>query len=481
VMRAFRFASATRKELQALRKSEARLRRLMENVPAVVYIAGPGEDGRWHYVSTQIEKLLGFTSEEWMGDSGLWYRQIHPDDRDRVMLDEETEWAEGPSDSQAIEYRMLTKDGRVVWVSDESYLILGDDDRPLYWSGFVLDITERKALEEQLAHQAFHDPLTRLANRALFTDRVEHASSRTNRRSATIAIVFLDLDDFKTINDSLGHDAGDQLLKDVAAYLQECLRAGDTASRFGGDEFAVLLEDASDVDDAVALVDRITARFEMPLFVGGKGVRVHASFGVALSDGADQGADDLIRNADAAMYVAKRKGKNRFEIFEPGMHTAALWRLEVKGDLQRALEDREFVVHYQPIVDLQARGSGVTRAMGPSQQGPGAARRLHSPGGGERSDRGDRHVGLGRGMPRSHDVAARIPVRPPSFDVGECIREATPTSRCRVDDRNRANRIRSRARASGIGGNGERSGGRCRRGDYEATSPEGNRFAGGGG
>jgi diguanylate cyclase (GGDEF)-like protein/PAS domain S-box-containing protein len=354
-MGALRFAFATKKEVQALRQSEARLRRLMENVPAVVYIAGPGEDGRWHYVSTQIEKVLGFTPAEWMEDSGLWYGQLHPDDRERVMLDEETEWAEVPSNSQAIEYRMLTKDGRVVWVSDESFLIMGEDDRPLYWSGFLLDITERKALEEQLAHQAFHDPLTGLANRALFTDRVEHAASRINRSSETIAIVFLDLDVFKTINDSLGHDAGDQLLKDVAACLQECLRAGDTVSRFGGDEFAVLLEDASDFDDAVALVRRIAAKLELPFFVAGKGVRVHASFGVALSESTNQDADDLIRNADAAMYVAKRKGKNRFELFEPGMHAAALWRLEVKGDLQRALEDRQFVVHYQPIVDLQAR------------------------------------------------------------------------------------------------------------------------------
>ena len=350
-----RSAFPAHEELRALRKSEARLRRLMENVPAVVYIAGPGEDGRWHYVNTQIETLLGFTPEEWMEDPGMWYRQLHPDDRDRVMLNEQAEWEEGPSDSQAIEYRLLTKDGRVVWVSDESYLIMGDDGRPLYWSGFLLDITERKALEDQLAHQAFHDPLTGLANRALFTDRVEHAAARADRESAAIAIVFLDLDDFKTINDSLGHEAGDQLLKDVSSCLEECLRAGDTVSRFGGDEFAILLEDASDIDDAVALVGRIAARLELPLVVGGKDVSVHASFGIALSNGGNQGADDLIRNADAAMYVAKRRGKSRFEIFEPGMHAAALWRLEVKGDLQRALVERQFVVHYQPIVNLKAR------------------------------------------------------------------------------------------------------------------------------
>jgi diguanylate cyclase (GGDEF)-like protein/PAS domain S-box-containing protein len=347
--------SAWKREQGELRRSESRFRKLMENVPAVVYIAGPGPEGRWHYVNSQIEEMLGFTPEEWMEDETLWYRRLHPEDRDRVMLDEETEWAEAPADSQAIEYRLQAKDGRIVWVSDQSYLIMGQEGRPLYWSGFLLDITERKELEEQLLHQALHDPLTGLVNRALFTNRVEHAVDRTDRSSMPPAVVCLDLDDFKTINDSLGHDAGDQLLKHVSACLKECLRAGDTVARFGGDEFAILLDDATDIDDAVALVRRIVERLERPFILGGKAVSVHASFGVAMGEGTRQSPDDLIRNADAALYAAKRRGKSRFELFEPGMHADALWRLELKGDLQRALDRGEFIVHFQPIVDLQAR------------------------------------------------------------------------------------------------------------------------------
>jgi diguanylate cyclase (GGDEF)-like protein len=222
---------------------------------------------------------------------------------------------------------------------------------------------EREAAE-QLKHQAFHDSLTNLANRALFADRVEHALHRARRLDSTIALLLLDLDDFKTVNDSMGHAVGDELLVAVAKRLDGFLRESDTAARLGGDEFAVLLEDVPEPADAAHTAQRIIDALEQPFELGGRKEFVHASVGVALGGaGAGAGAlesGDLLRNADVAMYIAKWEGKRRYAFFRPSLHASVLERLELKGDLQRALEHDEFVVEYQPIVDLQ---TGRVRGM----------------------------------------------------------------------------------------------------------------------
>jgi diguanylate cyclase (GGDEF)-like protein len=213
----------------------------------------------------------------------------------------------------------------------------------------LVQLTE---LQEQLRYQALHDPLTSLANRALFTDHVQHAVARGDRHDRQLAVLFLDLDDFKAVNDSLGHGAGDSLLVAVAERLRACLRPGDTAARFGGDEFAILLEDISAPADAVAAAERISEALRAPFFVQNRELRVGASIGVAVRTNENE-ASQLLRNSDVAMYIAKRRGKGRHELFEASMYAAAVERHELKEDLQRAAAQGDFVVHYQPIIDLE--------------------------------------------------------------------------------------------------------------------------------
>ncbi len=213
------------------------------------------------------------------------------------------------------------------------------------------DVTEQARLEDQLRHRAFHDPLTELANRSLFLDRSEHAIARGARGERRVCTVMLDLDGFKTVNDSLGHAAGDRLLNAVARRLSECVRPGDTAARLGGDEFAVLFEDIADADEAALRVERLLNVIREPYELDGNTVSVAASAGLAVHQGGESAAD-LLRNADIAMYLAKRNGKDCVREFEPAMHQAALERLELEADLRGALRNDELDVHYQPTVSI---------------------------------------------------------------------------------------------------------------------------------
>jgi diguanylate cyclase (GGDEF)-like protein/PAS domain S-box-containing protein len=223
--------------------------------------------------------------------------------------------------------------------------------------GIVLnsrDVTERKALEEQIVHRAFHDGLTGLANRALFYDRIVHAQARVDRDGGQLAVLFLDLDDFKTVNDSLGHTAGDLLLVAFAQRLQAALRATDTVARFGGDEFAVLVEDVHDLAAAITLAEVCLAECNQPFELGVQDVFVRISIGVAMSRPA-QPPDELLREADVALYAAKSKGKGRCEVFDSAMDARARERLQTEIELRRALAQGELRVYYQPIVSLADR------------------------------------------------------------------------------------------------------------------------------
>jgi diguanylate cyclase (GGDEF)-like protein len=214
----------------------------------------------------------------------------------------------------------------------------------------VRDVTERKKLEEELAHRSLHDPLTDLANRALFKDSVERALRRTGRDGRVVSVVFMDVDDFKHVNDSLGHAAGDKLLEAVAGRLRECIRPYDVAARLGGDEFGILLENA-DQRVATSVADRVLRSMDDPIRVDGLEISVHASLGIAIGSTGDE-VEDIMRNADVAMYMAKGRGKGRYEIFQPGMQATALERMELAAELRRAVEERELLLHYQPIVSL---------------------------------------------------------------------------------------------------------------------------------
>ncbi len=489
---------------------------LLARVPAIVYVADPGDLGRWHYVSPQIQEILGYSSDEWIADPSLWLRRIHPEDRDRVAS-AEASYTTG--DSGPTEYRMIHRDGETVWIRDDAVLVSDPHGLPR-WHGVLSDITEgkkaeselehraaqqaavarlgehalegarpselmqeavgyaasilgvegaavlelmreeeclivraavgwpegsigrtrsptdgssdagytilsrtpvvvtdwnqerrigrlpdltdlgvrsgatvpiegsagafgalavqstalrgynsgdldflqalanvladaiaRQATEDRIRHQALHDPLTGLPNRALFLDRLEHALSHLPRRRSLAAILFLDLDRFKLVNDSLGHQIGDELLAAAAPRLKQAVRGSDTVARFGGDEFGILLEDIADEHDAIEMAERVAAVFTRPFILAGSEHFVTTSIGIALARGGELAAE-LIRNADAAMYRAKERGSARYEMFDEAMRDRAMVRLRVENDLRRALEREELRLDYQPVVSL---------------------------------------------------------------------------------------------------------------------------------
>jgi diguanylate cyclase (GGDEF)-like protein/PAS domain S-box-containing protein len=332
-----------------LRQSRERFQSLVQNSADVSMILG--QSGAVEYESSAVERVLGFHPKDRIGRSAFEF--IHPDDLARAteLL---TDVVRIPGAMATGEFRVKHVDGSWRWLEAVGKNLFDD---PAV-GGLVInyrDITARKTLENELRHQAFHDSLTGLANRALFVDRLDHALSLNQRNPRPLAVLFIDLDDFKTINDSLGHGEGDAILVSVAARLRAALRTGDTIARMGGDEFAVLVEDPPvtlGADAPTDVAERLLAVLQAPFIRGGKELFVHASVGIAVLTSRTQTADELLRNADVSMYMAKSKGKNRLEVFEPSMHAAALTRLAIKGDLERALERDEFFVLYQPVMDL---------------------------------------------------------------------------------------------------------------------------------
>ena len=451
-----------------LREAEQRYRTLVEQIPAVTYIDLADDSDTSVYTSPQIEKMLGYTPEEWL-ENKLWPQRLHPEDRERVLAADERFEAGGEPFSE--EYRLIAKDGSVVWVLEEAVLVRGEAEEPLYWQGVMFDITgrkeaeeqlrlseaelralfeamddvvfeidvrgrylkvaptnpsllyqpreelvgktlfeilpakkaeelhsyirrslesrktgkveyslsiegrevwfegtvtplsqesvvfvgrditQRKALEEQLAYQALHDPLTELPNRVLLTDRLRHALSRAKRRQQAVAIMFMDLDNFKVVNDSLGHQTGDRLLMLVSKRIRKFLRPEDTVARLGGDEFVFLLEN-TDADGASRIAERILGELRAPFTLGRRQFFVTASVGITVGGGNEKHVAELLRDADLAMYRAKHSGKARYAVFEETMNARALERLELEHGLRRAVERNEFVVHYQPKVSL---------------------------------------------------------------------------------------------------------------------------------
>ncbi len=494
---------------------------LVNRLPAILYVAESGDDGRWHYVSPQIESILGFSAEEWCGNPHLWAARLHPQDREMV-LQYEHDFRPQALKQGALEYRMLHRDGHVVWIRDDAVLVVdaGGRDR---WHGVLSDVSDRKeaeldserraaqqtavallgehalegaraselmqeavtaaatlldvdmgavlqllpedeeflvraahgytetavgilrgpagtdsqagytiltgapvvvedyateqrfgkapvlrergctsgatvqiqghgapfgvlslqsvarrhfsggdvaflqalanvladalerqATEDQIRHRALHDPLTGLPNRELFLDRLEHALVRLERSRSLAAVLFLDLDRFKLVNDSLGHHVGDELLAAAAPRLQQALRATDTVARFGGDEFGILLEDIRDEHAAIEMAERIASVFTRPFVLAGHEHFVSTSVGIAIARGGER-AEELIRDADAAMYRAKERGSARYELFDQAMRDRAIARLRVENDLRRAIARDELRLEYQPLISLRDR------------------------------------------------------------------------------------------------------------------------------
>ncbi|HET8566130.1 MAG TPA: EAL domain-containing protein [Solirubrobacterales bacterium] len=498
-------------------------RRLVEKLPVIVYSAELGEKGRWHYVSPQVEEILGFRPEEFVSDPGLWVSLLHPDDRDRA-LEVETEEHLGKRDIAPNEYRMYRRDGSIVWMHDEAVLEPGEDGVPI-WHGVLYDVSERKDAEEELQralsqqavvarlgeralqngdpgelmevatelvakvagvhsaciwelgrdgrrlnlraglgeavtgagrrvsasrdshagaaldsgthaivpdweqetrhtmppvlrvfgaasslavvidgknrpfgvldvhatephrfsakdvpfvqaaanvladaierhnadqalrYRVLHDALTGLPNRLSFVDALGDALTKASISGSPVGILFLDLDHFKLINDSLGHHAGDALLRAVAPRLRSHLRPGDVVARFGGDEFGILIDRLADEGEAVTIADRVAAAFAQPFTIDGVDHFVSASIGVAVSRGGEErpvNAELLIRDADAAMYRAKEGGRSRCVLFDAEMRAGAMRRLEVERELRHALDRDELALFYQPVVNLRS-------------------------------------------------------------------------------------------------------------------------------
>jgi diguanylate cyclase (GGDEF)-like protein len=314
-----------------LRRSETRFRQLFADNPQPMFAY---DDATLRFVEMNdaaVEKF-GYNREEFLG----------------MQLSDLT------VDGNLSRYQL--NGGARIDVEVEAHKVTLDERRVVLVA--VQDVTERNRLEAALRHQAFHDELTGLANRALLADRIDHAIHRLRRTRHLAAVLVLDLDRFKTVNDSLGHNAGDALLREIAARIKRALREADTPARIGGDEFAVLLEDLDSVDDARTTAQRVLDALDEPFVVSGKEIFARASIGISIVDMHGDSADELLRNADAAMYRAKEHG-GEYRMFETAMHDNAVTRLELESDLRRALSERQFVLHYQPIVSL-----GTQRVVG---------------------------------------------------------------------------------------------------------------------
>jgi diguanylate cyclase (GGDEF)-like protein/PAS domain S-box-containing protein len=362
--RARRSAAIVETQRRVLAESEARFRSLVQNSADVICIID--ERSRALYASPAVTEVFGLVAEEVLGTDLL--DLVHPDERGMVE-DALADLARGASGASAkLECRVAHHGGGFKDLEVTATNLLEDPNV----SGIVLnarDISQRKvaerdneALQEQLAHQAFHDPLTGLANRALLRERLQHALARVARSREPLAVMFIDLDEFKAVNDSMGHDAGDELLKAVAGRLSESVRPADTIARLGGDEFAILLEGMISAAEAPRVAERIIRTFTVPFELDGHPVSIGASIGLAVKDGRE-GTEELLGNADVAMYAAKARGRGCYEVYRPELRLARTERIRKELDLQTALARGEFVVQYQPIVDMHTGRFSGTEAL----------------------------------------------------------------------------------------------------------------------
>lgn len=317
------------------------------------------QDGLWDwnlktnkvYFSPRSKALLGCVDEE-MGDEWEeFFQRVHPQDLNPLKSALALH-LKGRTTHFESEYRVLHKDGEYRWILCRGLAVRDAEGKPYRMAGSQTDITERKSAQAQLLHQALHDTLTGLPNRLLFMERLEYAMKRFKGEDYLFAVLFLDLDRFKVVNDSLGHDTGDRLLVAIAQRLKACVRPSDTVSRLGGDEFTILLEDIKDVSDATQIADRIQKHLSIPFQLNGHEVCTATSIGIAISNSNYEQPQDLLRDADTAMYRAKALGKARFELFDPALHSEAMARLQLEIDLRQALERQELQVYYQPIISL---------------------------------------------------------------------------------------------------------------------------------
>jgi diguanylate cyclase (GGDEF)-like protein/PAS domain S-box-containing protein len=347
--------------VQFLLRASATVTALKQSEERYALAAQGANDGLWDwdlkegamYFSPRWKSMLGYREEEIAADPEEWLRRIYPDDAARVRADLRAHW-QGATAHFESEHRIIRHDGTYCWVIARGLAVRDATGEVCRMAGSQTDISMRKRAEEQLMHDAFHDALTDLPNRSLFLDRLTHCVKLAHRRPTYgFAVLFLDLDRFKAVNDSLGHLAGDRLLVEVAGRIKRSLRNGDTLARFAGDEFVVLFEDVTEVTTVTRIVERVQELLVQPLELNGQTVIPSASMGIALSAAGYERAEDILRDADTAMYRAKSSGRACYEVFDPQMHARAVTVSQRESELRAAIANREFRVFYQPITAVQ--------------------------------------------------------------------------------------------------------------------------------
>ncbi len=337
---------------EILRKSEERY----------AAAARGANDGLWDwdlihhsiYFSPRWKAMVGYEDHEIDSKSETWFNLVHKEDYSRLQ-DELDQHLNGYTPHFECEYRLQHKNGQYRWFRSRGMASYDEENQPYRIAGSQTDITEYRLAREQLLHDAHYDSLTGIPNRTLLMDRINQVIKKCKRRQERyFGVLFLDLDRFKVINDSLGHLFGDKLLVEVAQRLSKCVREEDTVARLGGDEFVILLEDIQDAKAAITTAERIHKALKTVIRLEGEDVFSSASIGITLGNHQDTCAEDVLRNADAAMYKAKREGKDRHEIFSGNLHSQAVALLHLENDLRRAVEHDEFLLNYQPIIDLES-------------------------------------------------------------------------------------------------------------------------------
>jgi diguanylate cyclase (GGDEF)-like protein/PAS domain S-box-containing protein len=332
---------------RALTESEEQFQQLATHIPGGFWITDL-EKREPIYVSPGCEHIHGALLPPMRDVVRAWKQTLHPEDRERVLAANRRMRNE-PLD---VEYRIIRPDGSVRWIHMRGYPIKNAEGVVYRAAGTIDDVTERRNLEDRLYREAHFDGLTGLPNRALFFDRLTQALNHARRGAHAVAVLFVDLDHFKNVNDTLGHLVGDKLLQHVAARLSRAVRAEDTVARLGGDEFGIILPHVERPDHATRVAQKALALLSEPLQIDGHDVRISASIGAATSLPAEMDAQTLVSNADTAMFRAKSSGRNAFECYSSEMNARALERLDLERRLHRALELEEFVLHFQPKRDV---------------------------------------------------------------------------------------------------------------------------------
>ena len=335
----------------ALRSSEERFRLAFDNAPIGMALvsARPATLGRFLKVNYALCRLSGYALSDLLGAD---FRMLTESDPATSEPRQVADLLAGETSFLRDERRCRHADGHDIWIRMSASLVRDVDGEPNYCVLQIEDITARKDAEQRLIHQTLHDALTGLPNRVLLSDHLAQALARAHRNGLHVGVLFVDLDNFKDVNDSLGHDAGDELLIDVARRLRGCLRDSDTAARLGGDEFVVVCEDLATREEAAAVAERVEQALDITIDVRGHKVNISASLGVAISDGSDR-AEDMLRKADSAMYRAKEHGRGRYEVFNPDLQARALRQVSLEADLRRALSGDELRLYYQASYNLR--------------------------------------------------------------------------------------------------------------------------------